>query len=86
MTSLEEEPILQGSATDEESASAPRIRSQFWQKVTVFCILATEVCERLTFFSITGNLVIFATNELGYTSVQAITINLLFVGTYHKRC
>ena len=49
----------------------------------VVCILGTELCERITFYSVTGNLVIFCTNVLKMHTADAITLNLLFVGKKH---
>ena len=50
------------------------------QRATVLCILFVELIERMTFYSINGNLVLFCTNVLLYTSTQAVTINLVFTG------
>ncbi|XP_063969040.1 solute carrier family 15 member 4-like [Lytechinus pictus] len=47
----------------------------------VLCILFCELCERLTYYSIIGNLVIFCTNELGYSSATAAVIVAAFSGT-----
>ncbi|XP_071506265.1 solute carrier family 15 member 4-like [Diadema antillarum] len=47
----------------------------------VLCILFCELCERLTYYSIIGNLVIYCTNELGYTSANAAVIVGAFSGT-----
>ena len=43
-------------------------------------ILSTELCERLTFYSIQGNLVLFLTNYLQFSSTDAVTISLIFQG------
>ena len=45
------------------------------------CILFTELCERLTFYSVAGNLLLFCTQELETTSAQASSIVLAFSGT-----
>ena len=48
----------------------------------VACILFTELCERLTFYSINGNIVYFATrnNHLNMTPAAASTLALVFQG------
>ena len=67
------------NAVDDENEETEPKR-QILTKLTILCILGTELCERLTFFSVSGNLVILSTNVLGYTSADAIIISLLFVG------
>ncbi|KAL8604553.1 hypothetical protein ACOMHN_015837 [Nucella lapillus] len=47
----------------------------------VLCILATELCERLAYYSVVANLVLFCTSVLGFTSNNATTISLIFSGT-----
>ena len=95
---MEKEPLLQsehsidahylessgGSVKSVNERSAPR--RGVLTKLTVVCIIGTELCERLTFYSVVGNLVILATNVLGYTSAEAILINLLFVGKCIYTC
>lgn len=54
-------------------------RKHNW-KIATICILLNELCERMCFFSISSNMVIFCTNVLLYTSVEAVTINLVFMG------
>ena len=50
----------------------------------VMCILFTEFCERLTYYGITGNLVLFATdeNQLNFTSSTASIILYVFQGRF----
>ncbi|EDO33176.1 predicted protein, partial [Nematostella vectensis] len=45
------------------------------------CILLTELCERLTFYGITANLVPFCEDSLGFKRPMPSTVNLLFQGT-----
>ena len=52
-------------------------------RLVTACILFMELCERLTFYSITSNMVIFGTNKLGYTTGEAVNVNFIFTG---KKC
>ena len=45
------------------------------------CILFIELCERMTYYSISGNLVLFCTSVLFTDSTTAATISLAFTGT-----
>ena len=48
----------------------------------VICILFTELCERLTFYGISGNLQLFASdkNQLNLSPQMASTISYIFSG------
>ncbi|XP_025095030.1 solute carrier family 15 member 4-like isoform X1 [Pomacea canaliculata] len=47
------------------------------------CILMTEMCERLTYYSVVANLVLFCTSTLKYSSNDATTISLVFSGSVY---
>ena len=53
----------------------------FRVKIIVLCILLTELCERLTYYSVSANLVLFANTHLGFTNPQAASLNFIFTGT-----
>ena len=44
------------------------------------CLLFAVLMERATYHGLVGNLVLFCTNDLLYTSTVAVTINLVFTG------
>ena len=50
--------------------------------LVVICILVTELCERLTFYGVTANLVLFCGNELDLDSPWPSIISYLFIGWY----
>lgn len=67
------------------TASALRSHDHFTgrgQKLLVtLCILVTELCERLTFYGLTGNLVLFCSSELNLETPWPSTVSYLFQGT-----
>ena len=46
------------------------------------CILVTELCERMTFYGASANLVLFSKNVLKLQSPWPSTITLLFAGLF----
>lgn len=46
----------------------------------VLCILVMELCERLTYYSIVANLVLYCTSRLEYNSETAYYIVQIFSG------
>jgi dipeptide/tripeptide permease len=46
----------------------------------VACILLTAFCERLVYYSVLANMILFCTSSLGMSSTTAATINLVFSG------
>ncbi|XP_060066618.1 solute carrier family 15 member 4-like [Ylistrum balloti] len=51
--------------------------------LVVVCILMTELCERLTYYSVVANLVLFCTSKLDIPSSDAANISLVFSGTVY---
>lgn len=49
----------------------------------VVCVLVVELCERLAYYSVQSNLVLFCTSLLDLTSNQATTVSLVFSGTVY---
>lgn len=47
----------------------------------VACILLTELCERLVYYSVLVNMILFCTSKLEMSSTTAATINLVFSGS-----
>lgn len=88
--SEEKYPLIQ-SNTDKESKQAyssieagchsalekPRKLTRY---LVVLCILVIELCERLTYFGITVNMVFYCQNVLKLASPLPSTINLIFQG------
>lgn len=63
------------------SAGGNSVTVPFRVKIIVLCILLTELCERLTYYSVSANLVLFANTHLGFTNPQAASLNFIFTGT-----
>nr|AKN21492.1 slc15a-6 [Schmidtea mediterranea] len=52
-------------------------------KPVIFCILVFELCERLTFYSISANFVRFCTIFLQVDNVTAMNMSLIFTGSIY---
>ena len=79
----ESTPLLRDTPTEPVNDRT----TQTFPKQSIFtcaivCILFTELCERLTFYGISGNLVLFATEKdyLGLTPSHASILAYLFQG------
>ncbi|XP_038060134.1 solute carrier family 15 member 4-like [Patiria miniata] len=83
-------PVKNGSIPDEMTSRAETDSPAQGRKLfgiqrdrlgVVLCILVCELCERMTYYSIAGNLVLYCTNELKFTSADATTVTFIFTGT-----
>ncbi|XP_041363696.1 solute carrier family 15 member 4-like isoform X2 [Gigantopelta aegis] len=50
--------------------------------MVVGTILVTELCERLTFYSVVGSMVLYCTSHLKFPSIDAANISLIFQGLF----
>lgn len=86
----EKQPLLQNgrmapsakSYVDESMPSKSQPPEKRQSMFVIACILLTELCERMTFYSISANLVLFCTNKLGFTSPDATTVQYVFTGAF----
>nr|KAG5685478.1 hypothetical protein BaRGS_013089 [Batillaria attramentaria] len=51
--------------------------------VVVACILLTEMCERMTYYSVVANMVLYGTSVLKYGSTASADIANIFSGRYY---
>ena len=82
----ETSPLLDDQASrfhrqNSQSSSSLTPRKSIFS-CAVICILFTELCERLTYYGILGNLVLFitATDQLKLSPQEASTISYVFQG------
>ena len=92
-TPSENTPLLRDSPKEPANGNVKKFPRQSIFTCAIVCILFTELCERLTFYGITGNLVLFATNKdhLGMNPDNASILTLMFAGINiiifsHFRC
>ncbi|KAL3877174.1 hypothetical protein ACJMK2_034920 [Sinanodonta woodiana] len=73
-----------GKDTDTETDLPSEKNGSIKQRLgVVVCILLTELCERLTYYSIVANMVLFCTSKLRMTSDEASNVNWVFSGTVY---
>lgn len=71
------------NAINERTAVLRPTRNSTARRQRIFvtlCILVTELCERLTFYGVTANLVLFCVKELKLDSPWPSITNYLFQG------
>lgn len=98
MSDIEDQPLLNKSRSTNASITIKReeeltIEQQYTPKpvsdfsprklLVVLCILSTELCERLSYYGVVANLVLFCTSILNFSSNDAATISLVFSGTVY---
>ncbi|XP_053384813.1 solute carrier family 15 member 4-like [Mercenaria mercenaria] len=71
---------MSGKASE---ANALEVKLTGQRLFVVASILVTELCERLTYYSVVANMVLYCTAKLDYNSDQASVITLVFSGTVY---
>ncbi|KAK3591726.1 hypothetical protein CHS0354_019495 [Potamilus streckersoni] len=70
--------------SDNETKLVPETQGRLRDRIAVIaCILVTELCERLTYYSVVANMVLFCTSKLKLTSDEASNVNWVFTGTVY---
>ncbi|KAL3877158.1 hypothetical protein ACJMK2_034906 [Sinanodonta woodiana] len=70
--------------SDEKTELVPERQGRLRDRIAVVaCILVTELCERLTYYSVVANMVLFCTSKLKLTSDEASNVNWVFTGTVY---
>ena len=94
-TSGENTILLRDSPVEPVNENVKKFSRQSIFTCAIVCFLFTELCERLTFYGINGNLFLFATEDehLGMTPHEASILVLTFQGidvdvlmSSHLRC
>ena len=84
-----DQPIQDGGLNQPASMkriTSKRLRRRFSMRrrtrtiISTGAIMSAVLLERITYFSIIGNLVLFCTNTLKLSSTLAVTVNLVFTG------
>ena len=70
-----------GSLSTADGASKPS-KGRGSKILVTLCILVTELCERLTFYGIASNLILFSSSVLNIPAPWPSTINYLFTGWF----
>ncbi|XP_071129676.1 solute carrier family 15 member 4-like isoform X1 [Mytilus edulis] len=82
----ETDPLLHSNRVQRESTSLQRSDQNDTQRIrpdriAVVCIILTVMCERLAYYSVVANLILYCHSKLGISSTKATDINLIFTGS-----
>ncbi|CAG2248766.1 PHT [Mytilus edulis] len=82
----ETDPLLHSNRVQRESTSLQRSDQNDTQRIrpdriAVVCIILTVMCERLAYYSVVANLILYCHSKLGLSSTKATDINLIFTGS-----
>ena len=83
-TSIDEtSPLVLTQSLSRDSSDG---RTDLQHKLSVWLILISAGFERLAFYSLAGNLVLFLTSErVHWSSVRSIIVTLIFLGSDYER-
>lgn len=72
--------------TQSQSRDLSDERTDLQRKVSVWLILISAGFERLAFYALAGNLVLFLTSEhIHWSSEHSVTVTLIFLGNTYER-
>jgi len=74
--------LVKSGASSSSSVGRDHFTGRRQKLLVTLCILVTELCERLTFYGLTANLVLFCSSELDLEPPWPSTINYLFQGWF----
>lgn len=71
-----------GTSSNSSFNNRNQIKGHGRKTLVVICILVTELCERLTYYGLRANLLLFASSELNLDPPWPSTISYLLTGWY----
>ena len=71
-----------GASSNSSFNNRNQIKGRGRKTLVVICILVTELCERLTYYGLRANLLLFASSELNLDPPWPSTISYLLTGWY----